>query len=416
MRLRLPHPSRVEVQRNAALAAGGREGGQLVPSGELVRPVAKGKLDQHRAERPGDGGQVADARHLCTAGQPLVGEAVEPGRPVELVLEQVRQLRDGDPLAVLPVGPHAEHGLLRHDSAREHHRGRFAEQLRDLVLKQLHGTALAVGVPLVGLLQRRQLVDDGLRLAGRCGRQGAADPAGHTGGGLAEAAHQFGLAVLGAWGRLRGCRVVVSHTAIMPSGHVLPATGHVLPATGHVLPATGHVLPADLGGALVWETKRRGDEGAGWLSAQRSDRMVALAPRTSDRWARRPRLSRTAQQSDIWVGARTQGPTPSTPERAARRTLARPSRNRTRQVAPQATSPPASLVAALFVAQTDHQPKSPEQRDRSPEQRDRSPEQRDRSPEQRDRSPEQRDRSRERTAAASRRRRPQFVGYAGQLV
>ena len=47
------------------------------------------------------------------------------------------------------------------------------------------------------------------------------------------------------------------------SGHVVPASGHVVPASGHVVPASGHVVAGGSGWWSVWETKERGDEGAG---------------------------------------------------------------------------------------------------------------------------------------------------------
>ena len=102
-------------------------------------------------------------------GEVVELEAVQPARTVVLVLEQVGEVGDRDPLRTGAVAPDPQGRLLGHDPAGEERGGRLAEQLGHLGLDLRDGTLLGVHVPLVDAQLLRGVGDRPQRL-----RRGAA--------------------------------------------------------------------------------------------------------------------------------------------------------------------------------------------------------------------------------------------------
>ena len=130
VRRRLPDPRPVEVERDAALAAGAREGRELVPGGQEVARVAQRQLQQGCTEASPDRVEVLDLRHGRAVGEQVELEPVQQPRAVELVLDRVRERRDRHPSRASRVAPDPQHRLLGHDPAGEHRGRGLVEQRR----------------------------------------------------------------------------------------------------------------------------------------------------------------------------------------------------------------------------------------------------------------------------------------------
>ena len=185
VRRRLPDPRPVEVQRDAALAAGRRERHELVPRGQEVAGVPQRQLEQGGAEPSADRCEVLGLRHRRAVGEQGELEPVQQPRAVALVLEQVRQRRDRHPSRAARVAPDPQHRLLGHHPAREHRGSRLAEQLGDPALERRDGPVLAVAVPRSGLVQGCRDVGEVAQLGRRGGRRPPDEGAGQPGLGRA---------------------------------------------------------------------------------------------------------------------------------------------------------------------------------------------------------------------------------------
>src|SRR5262249_33912947 len=108
--------------------------------------VALRQLDQQRAGRFGDRGQVVDGQQPgLVAGRPA-GQAVQPLEGPVLVPVQVAQGVVHHRPALAAVGVHAQHRLLGHRAAGQVDGGRLAEQPGDLVLELGDHAPVAVAV------------------------------------------------------------------------------------------------------------------------------------------------------------------------------------------------------------------------------------------------------------------------------
>ena len=129
MRLRLPEPGAVEVQRHPSVPAGLRERAQLVPGGQQVAGIAQAgaRAAPHRAS-PGSPPGESATRDGRAVGEPLVAESVEEhaGRPARDAADargrgalpvaspaRSHSTRSTDCCAMIPLGNIAAAGLPR---------------------------------------------------------------------------------------------------------------------------------------------------------------------------------------------------------------------------------------------------------------------------------------------------------------
>ena len=158
------------------------------------QPASRRGSSTRAAPSPGESRRRSSAVARDPAlGEVLELEAVQAARAVVLVLEQVREVGDRDPLRAGAVAPDAQRRLLRHDPAREERGRGLSEELGDLRLEPGDRAALGVDVPL-GDVHRLGLVGDHPQHLARC--PGWVPEDGGVAGprGSAEALHQLVVA------------------------------------------------------------------------------------------------------------------------------------------------------------------------------------------------------------------------------